>query len=182
MNTNYSNLNTNARLAARDIIRTKKVGNLMSYISTQKSFVTSHKEATESIIERYNEQAEKLNKALSLVAYELRMAIDTQHPDLEAITKRCDKESEVIKEEMVVREARHTEALAEREAGLAATVEATDKKIAEYEEKIEGWNKGERKVNREEMLSIADGLAKGLITNAFVSNAEFAGTEDEASA
>ena len=138
---NYKEVVTQARHAARDVLRTRKVNALLGYIRNVNAKIKSIKASVEQDA-----------KILATQEYDLRIATEFENPNLESMQKSVAKTKE-----------RHEE-FAEAQA---KEVKACEDKNAEYEEKIENWNTGKSKVSYDEMCSIALGMVQTRIGETF---------------
>lgn len=183
MQINYTSTLKAAKAAARDMIRTEKVSDLLGWIKGQNARVTKAEENIEQVLKETNEKLEEAGMRLQRIAYTLKMATETGNPDLEDITEDCkEKETFYLAQiDKITNES--ADYVTELNTELDIIKKAVALKVAEYEEKIENWNTGKSKVDAERQTSIAVTITKARIEESFkrgdydtVEN-----TEDEAS-
>ena len=127
----------------------------------------AEKEKTERA-NHYEEVLEQLNKKVAICEYSIKMAVNTGNPEVKEIQKKQEEEIKGLKSHIESTTKHATDSEASFVKSIATITKAVNEKVAEYEEKIEGWNTGERKVDRAEMVALADKLVREKISTSFV--------------
>lgn len=164
---NYESFVKSARAAARDILRSRKVSALLGYIRTQKAKIKAVVKGREDLEKRHAETLAESAKTVERTAYQLRLAEETNNPDLENIKgtyEETKKEHDAFVAEQEVSNKRELE---DYDARGKETTKAAEEKIAEYHEKIENWQNGTSKVDFTEMVALAESMMQSRVVDAF---------------
>jgi hypothetical protein len=138
----YLNKIKAAKLASRDILRAKWITNLLG-----------EKRPLEAELKNIAEAVVSANHSLALVAYDLKVATTTEHPDLADFTKEFEAATE-----------RNTKTLKRLDDNKVAV----EKTLAEIDEKIAKVASGELKVSYDNMIEGAKGLLAASFETDFV--------------
>lgn len=150
MTNNYTNdyMTTakEAKEAARDVLRTKLSMNRMEKINT-----------LEKEINQNLKTIEKLEKDIKVCDYKITQAEETQNPLKEEIIESQNKNKEYIKKNI---------------ENVSKSIEQKEKEIEEHYENIKKIEKGETKVNFEEMKNLAVRFVIKKFENIFTNKTE----------
>ena len=127
------------RLKARNILRQAKINNLLGYIHN-----------VETKIAGLEEEKKGKEKSAAIAIYELNNEVKLMgedHPDIESIKERTNKIIENINTELK----EYIEAYTKEKDGY-------NEKIKEYNDKITGWETGDRKVSIEDLNKLTEDM------------------------
>jgi len=176
---NYESFVKKARAAARDILRTRKVSALLGYIRTQEAKIKKVIKGRKEVEERHAKAIERSEKTLERAAYQLRHAEETGNPDVASFKTAYDEAKAAHEAFLAESTVSNTRELEDYDARGAEVTKAAEEKVAEYREKIANWQNGTSKVDFEEMVSLAEALMEGRITDAW-NEGEYDDVEDDA--
>lgn len=149
---NYVEFIKAAKNAARDVLRTEKVNALLGFIANVNVKINNLKESLA-----------RAEKNLARSEYDFRIATHFESPDLADLTKSI--------EESRTSHAKYAE-------NVAKEIADCEKKIEEYNTKIENWHNGTSKVDLDRMNEMAIKFVKDKVGSDFNAGAYKAATTE----
>lgn len=169
MNTSYAKLVTDAREAARDILRARKVSDLLGFIRTINNKIKSIDADRETIIKNHEELVKNLKKNIAKHQHTIRTAEITENPELENIRKSNTTLIESIEKDIVMFTEKLTLTLSSFDKSAEIVKKQHTEKIEEYNEKIAKWESGESLVSFDDLKYLAEDLIAKRVQNDFIS-------------
>ena len=167
MQTNFKTLSTSAKLAARDYLRAEKVTALTGYIATVEAKIEAIAKGREKITDYHKQEQEYETKKLARAKHTFDVATSTENPDLDTLKKNYDEMKERFSEFEKAAAVRNRRELEDYDTRAELDKEAYEAKIAEYEEKIEAWETGKSKVDKQRMYTMALDIIKSRVSASF---------------